>query len=181
MRLIDSDALIQEWYRVNNIDEDDRGARFVGYTEIPKFIANAPTVMVDGDYISRADAIEAVCKLCPERKDKDCECKDFCLLYDSLSALPSAEATCATCADRAVCIMSAPDGQWKACKDYHPSAESVQGYAEWLEKIIVEEEIVRLCEDTNDKEWCEKNCKYPSIQAECLRHLYEVSKGGDPE
>ena len=37
---------------------------------------------------------------------------------------PSAEATCATCADRAVCIMSAPDGNWKACKDYRPSAEA---------------------------------------------------------
>lgn len=60
MRLIDADALTQEWYRVNNIDEDDRGARFIGYTEIPRFIANAPTVVVDGDLISRADAIEAV-------------------------------------------------------------------------------------------------------------------------
>ena len=34
--------------------------------------------------------------------------------------LASAEATCATCADRAMCIMSAPDGNWKACKDYRP-------------------------------------------------------------
>ena len=47
MRLIDADALIQEWYRVNNIDEDDRGARFIGYTEIPRFIANAPTVSAE--------------------------------------------------------------------------------------------------------------------------------------
>lgn len=37
----------------------------------------------------------------------------------------SAEATCATCADRAVCIMSEPDGQWKACKNYRPSADDV--------------------------------------------------------
>ena len=55
------------------------------------------------------------------------------------------------------------------------------GYTEWLEKIIVEEEIVRLCEDTPDHEWCEENCRYKSIKADCLRHLYEVSKGGDSE
>lgn len=44
----------------------------------------------------------------------------------------SAEATCATCADRAMCIMSEPDGNWKACKDYRPSAETVR--AEWIDK-----------------------------------------------
>lgn len=61
-------------------------------------------------------------------------------------------------------------------------AEARQGYTEWLEKIIVEAEtIVWPCEDTNDKEWCENNCHYSSIQAECLRHLYKVSKGGDTE
>lgn len=59
--------------------------------------------------------------------------------------------------------------------------DTVHGYTEWLEKIIVESETFeRLCEDTTDKEWCEKNCNYSSIQAECLRHLYEVSKG-EPE
>ena len=63
-----------------------------------------------------------------------------------------------------------------------PSAKAVQGYTEWLEKIIVEAETYEwLCEDTTDKEWCEKNCNYASIQAECLRHLYEVNKGGDEE
>lgn len=63
-----------------------------------------------------------------------------------------------------------------------PSADAVQGYTEWLEKIIVDSETFEwLCEDTTDKEWCEKNCKYDSIQAECLRHLYETSKGGDSE
>ena len=62
------------------------------------------------------------------------------------------------------------------------SAEALQGYTEWLEKIIVDAETFEwLCEDTNDKEWCEENCHYSSIQAECLRHLYEVSKGGDSE
>lgn len=63
------------------------------------------------------------------------------------------------------------------------SADAVQGYTEWLEKIIVDNEGANewLCEDTHDLEWCEKNCHYSSIQAECLRHLYEVSKGGDTE
>lgn len=62
------------------------------------------------------------------------------------------------------------------------SADAVQGYTEWLEKIIVEDGTVEwLCEDTTDEEWCEKNCHHSSIQAECLRHLYEVSKGGDTE
>lgn len=63
------------------------------------------------------------------------------------------------------------------------SADAEQGYTEWLEKIIVDNEGANewLCEDTQDMEWCEKNCHYSSIQAECLRHLYEVSKGGDAE
>ena len=54
-RLIDADALIVEWYRINDIDENDRGARFVGYTEIARLIDHAPTV----------DAFEVVrCKEC---------------------------------------------------------------------------------------------------------------------
>ena len=63
------------------------------------------------------------------------------------------------------------------------SADAVSRYEEWLEKIIVDNEGANewLCEDTPDLEWCEKNCHYSSIQAECLRHLYEVSKGGDEE
>ena len=48
-RLIDANALIEEWYRINDIDENDRGARFVGYTEIARLIDNAPTV----DVVSR--------------------------------------------------------------------------------------------------------------------------------
>ena len=65
----------------------------------------------------------------------------------------------------------------------HASADDVQGYTEWLEKIIVDNEGANewLCEDTPDLEWCENNCHYSSIKAECLRHLYEVSKGGDDE
>lgn len=63
-----------------------------------------------------------------------------------------------------------------------PSADAVQGYTEWLEKIVVNNGSNEwLCEDTPDTEWCKKNCHYSSIQAECLRHLYEVSKGGDTE
>ena len=44
MRLIDADALKARWYKINDIDEDDRGARFVGYCEIAGMIDNAPTV-----------------------------------------------------------------------------------------------------------------------------------------
>ena len=63
-----------------------------------------------------------------------------------------------------------------------PSADAVHGYTEWLEKIIVYNGANEwLCEDTPDMEWCDENCHYSSIQAECLRHLYEVSKGGDTE
>lgn len=63
------------------------------------------------------------------------------------------------------------------------SADAVSSYTEWLEKIIVDNEGANewLCEDTLDLEWCEKNCHYSSIQAECLRHLYAISKGGDDE
>ena len=63
------------------------------------------------------------------------------------------------------------------------SADAERGYTEWLEKIIVDNEGANewLCEDTPDLGWCEKNCHYSSIQAECLRHLYAISKGGDSE
>lgn len=61
------------------------------------------------------------------------------------------------------------------------SDDAVSRYAEWLEKIIVDNEGANewLCEDTPDLEWCENNCHYSSIQAECLRYLYAISKGGD--
>ena len=64
-----------------------------------------------------------------------------------------------------------------------PSADAEQGYTEWLEKIIVDNEGANewLCEDTPDLGWCEDRCHYSSLQAECLRHLYEVSKGGEKE
>lgn len=64
-------------------------------------------------------------------------------------------------------------------KQEFESADAVSGYAEWLEKIIVDAETLEwLCEDTPCKEWCDENCHYKSIQAKCLRHMYEVSKGG---
>ena len=73
------------------------------------------------DLISRADAIDAVDRI---KSTDNWQCAVIALL----SSLPSADATCATCADRALCIMPAPDGNWKACKDYRPSAEAVQGW-----------------------------------------------------
>lgn len=106
MRLIDADALIEKWYEVNNIGPEDRGARFIGYTEIPRFINNAPTVEPTGDLISRAaeyskplqttlnsdlvsraDAIDAVRGLSALVEDED-----FSYFEDALNALPSAEA-----------------------------------------------------------------------------------------
>ncbi len=98
MRLIDADALIEKWYEVNDIGPEDRGAIFIGYTEIPRFINNAPTVETTGDYISRADAIEAVKstkpivrsternwgKMIAEQHSKE--------LVKALKALPSADA-----------------------------------------------------------------------------------------
>lgn len=44
MRLIDADALIKKWYELNDIDENDRGVRFVGYTEIVRWINSEPTI-----------------------------------------------------------------------------------------------------------------------------------------
>lgn len=122
-----------------------------------------------GDLISRADAIDAVTDI------QDGSGQRYYLavsLVDKIRSLPSA-----VCDD---CI-------WTVCNynkvDWDtPSAEAEQGYTQWLEKIIVDAETFEwLCEDTNDKEWCEENCHYSSIQAECLRHLYEVNKGGDTE
>ena len=70
------------------------------------------------------------------RKAKCCPIAETCMSIDcpvssEYIGRPSAEATCATCADRALCIMSAPDGKWKACKDYR--AEAVNG--EWIKTV----------------------------------------------
>ena len=68
MRPIDADALKEKWYKINDIDENDRGARFVGYTEIARLIDNAPTIepskstdqnvadVPSGDLIGRKEA-----------------------------------------------------------------------------------------------------------------------------
>lgn len=72
MRLIDADALTEKWYEVNNIGPEDRGARFIGYTEIPRFINNAPTVQPTGDLISKEEDY-AYCN--------DCEAVEMCMWH----------------------------------------------------------------------------------------------------
>lgn len=64
---------------------------------------------VCSDLISRADAI---CEVLVNDGIEN--------IVDRINALPSSDAvhTCNTCADKALCIMSAPDGNWRACKDY---------------------------------------------------------------
>ena len=192
------------------------------------------------DYISRADAIEAVCRDCTiERKDK-CKAEGYCYEVQNLKELPSADAESDDLIIKGAKgikdgLYNITDGKLFKYKAnggtvrtypivpsadavhihndgtlevkvpnaqkvgrvfvmdtdshiggglfYPESADVVSGYTEWLEKIIVDNEGANewLCEDTPDLEWCEKNCHYSSIQAECLRHLYEVSKGGDDE
>ena len=123
------------------------------------------------DYISRADAMGAVQDHFNDDGFKGYD--DGQKMMDRITALPSANII------EFDFTKHQPRVRNKV-NDSLPSAETVHGYTEWLEKNIVEAETFEwLCEDTTDEEWCEKNCKYSSIQAECLRHLYEVSKGGD--
>lgn len=107
MRLIDADALKAEWYRLNDINEEDCGARFVGYQEIARLINNAPTVEPTGDYISRADAIEAVAQQwlfeasveSPYVNDDDID--EYRELAEELfEDVPSAEAEWIPCSER---------------------------------------------------------------------------------
>ena len=57
-RYIDADKLKEAWYTKHNITEEDCGACFVGYSEVPRLIDNAPT----------ADVVEVVrCKDCKHR------------------------------------------------------------------------------------------------------------------
>ena len=76
------------------------------------------------DLISREDAIGIIRRASAEKKNNYHGFTEKGLI-EYINALPSADTrpTCNTCADKALCIMSAPDGQWKACKDYRPSAE----------------------------------------------------------
>ena len=68
MRLIDADALIQEWYKINDIESpEDCGARFVGYQEIARFIAKAPTITLDkliGEWRDIEDDEGLKCSVC---------------------------------------------------------------------------------------------------------------------
>ena len=48
-RLIDAEALKAKWYEINDIDETDMGARFVGYSEIARLIDQAPTLSADAE------------------------------------------------------------------------------------------------------------------------------------
>lgn len=89
MRLIDADALKAEWYRLNDINEEECGARFVGYQEIARLINNAPTVEPTGDIISRADAIDAVVSWTVEDRPHEVMPTD---LVDRIKALPSSDA-----------------------------------------------------------------------------------------
>lgn len=63
------------------------------------------------------------------------------------------------------------------------SAEAeASDYTKWLEDIIVKAETLEwLCEDGSDREWCTKNCRYSSIQAECLRHIYREESEAEAE
>ena len=77
---------------------------------------------------------------------KECEeygcavCEDALnMAIEALSA-EATYATCATCAENASCIMAEPDGKWKACKDYRPSPEAVQGWIPFTRRPMTEEE-----------------------------------------
>lgn len=119
--------------RADAIEAVENNSYGMGSRASVKAIKALPSAeLPNGDLISRADAIDAVAKAKATdpfgRYDKQNIGIDWAL--EALKTLPSAEATCATCADRAMCIMSAPDGNWKSCKDYR--AEAVHG--EWIRK-----------------------------------------------
>ena len=145
------------------------------------------------DLISRADAIDAVvCHIwhMPNEAYRQFNCENVVreVVEDAIQRLPSAEAEPTVI--RSKTLLPTKDFmEWaKRIKEVNPnavvipcdaevaSAETVQSYTEWLEKIIVMLEPEYLCEDTTDKEWCEENCHYSSIQVECLRHLYKAEQ-----
>ena len=50
MKLIDAEMLKKAWRKKHNIGEDDLGAVFVGYTEIPRLIDEQQTIVeFEGD------------------------------------------------------------------------------------------------------------------------------------
>ena len=137
----------------------------------------------DTDLISRADAINAVHKYFvdlfndePYETDEDGD-EVFTDMKSVNALLKHNKAV-----SKAIKALPSAELPLTKLKQEFESADAVSRYAEWLEKIIVDAETLEwLCEDTPCKEWCDENCHYKSIQAECLRHLYEVSKGGDDE
>lgn len=160
MRLIDADALIEKWYEVNNIGPEDRGARFIGYTEIPRFINNAPTVQPTGDLISRADAVKAIrkCKfesVMPSDWYRGMECAQ-----DIVEELPSAEAKPTVI--RSKTLLPTKDfKEWaKRVRETNPNvivipcdAEVVSADAEWIpcsERLPKINTPVMLCGKYNE-------------------------------
>lgn len=109
-------AVCEACYMYKYIGEHYKECKYYPCDDIKALEAITEAQKPSGDIISRADAIEAVWYEIDH---------GYTAIVDRIKALPSAEATCATCADRALCIMSAPDGKWKACKDYRPSVEAV--------------------------------------------------------
>ena len=144
---------------------------------LPPSEAPKPT----GDLIRRADAIEAVKKLIEEPRQYYTQYNNGIEhSVNALSALPSAEATCETCADRAVCIM-ADDGRWVACKDYRPSADAedrlyIKIYADDAPSVMAEK-LYQICGETQNKEVTEWLKEYfPSAEAVQGEWIY----GTDP-
>ena len=75
--------------------------------------------------------------------------------------------TCKTCADRNMCIMSAPDGQWKACEDYRPLTEEIaieflqdSGWLPNHDKEIGNPSMVVRCKDCRHAHECHKSVQY---------------------
>lgn len=189
-----------EWEEANAIPYEDADVGCIlGLKKARKYVKLASSTEKpnanDCELISRADAINAVTTWgTNEERNGNVTMAMVSVkqrIVDLLSALPSADVI-EVKADQlppkvptewiSEGMVLVPRHDWigmqKKLEEY-ASAEAAHGYTKWLEKIVVEAETFeRLCEDATDKEWCEKNCHYATIQAECLRHLYEVSKGG---
>ena len=75
--------------------------------------------------------------------------------------------TCKTCADRNMCVMSAPDGQWKACEDYRPLADadmvSVVRCKDCKWYMLTDHNETEVC---TNKQWDISMAIYPIISAD---------------
>lgn len=129
---------------LRDTDGDIWGEALDALFALPSAEAPKPTE----DLICRADAIGVVRKKLQDWAGYAFEDyrRGLYEAQDILESLPSAEATCATCADRAMCIMS-DDGNWKACKDYRSSAEAVQGDA--ISKRFISDAILQKISELN--------------------------------